>query len=177
MDIDNFIEYCGMYVVYCPPDTVNVKRYRNRAGDNKWRWVLYDLDRAMRNVDGDGFKLMATGTNKQLFKAVMQNDALRDRFLRNLNTALATYLSSQSMREEILAQLERIKPMMPAYLKNLDLTQSGYKDHVEGFIESVELRPAKVIKQCASYMHLSDSEVRAYFADALAAIEAYNSGH
>lgn len=173
VDIDNFIEYCGMYVVYCPPDTVNVKRYRNHAGDNKWRWVLYDLDRGLRSADGDGFKLMATGTNGQLFKAVMKNDALRDRFLRNLNTALATYLSSQSLREEVLAQLERIKPVLPAYLKNLDLTQASYKSHVEGLLEMIDVRPAKVIQQCAGYLHLSQAQVQAYFPDALAAIEAY----
>ena len=32
-----------------------------------------------------------------------------------------------------------------------------------------------MIKQCASYMHLTDAEVRACFPDALAAIEAYKN--
>ena len=175
VDIDNFIEYCGLYVVYCPPDTVNVKRYRNHAADNKWRWVLYDLDRGLRNLDGDGFKLMATGTNGALFRAVMKNDALRDRFLRNLNTALATYLSSQSLHDEVIAQVPRISPILPDYLKNVKVTQASYKAHLQGLLGVIDQRPARVIKQCASYMHLTDAEVRAYFPDALAAIEAYKN--
>ncbi len=174
VDIDNFIEYCGLYVVYCPPDTVNVKRYRNHDGDNKWRWVLYDLDRALRSPDADGFKLMATGTNGPLFRAVMKNRALRERFLRNLNTALAGYLSSQSLREEILAQVTRVAPILPQYLKHLKLTQASYKGHVEGFLQNTDQRPAQVIRQCASYLRLSDAEVKAFFPDALAAIESFS---
>lgn len=175
VDIDNFIEYATMYIVYCPPDTVNVKRYRNGDADGKWRWVLYDLDRAMRGGanSSNGFKLMATGINGTLFRAFMRNDALRERFLVNLNKALSTYLSSQSMADAVEAQVARLKPVLPAYLKNLDLTQARYKEQVKGLMENVDTRPERVLKQCASYLDLSDSEMNRYFADAIAAIEVY----
>ena len=173
VDIDNFIEYITLYVVYAPPDTVNVKRYRNPNADGKWRWVLYDLDRALRggNSSTDGFKLLAQGTNAQLYKAVVANDALREKFLSNLNTALATYLSTGNMTEAAREQYERIKPLLPDYLPRVDRTMSNHRDDMKNLLFNIESRPARVLKQCASYFNLSDKQMRTIFADAYAAIE------
>lgn len=175
VDIDNFIEYATMYVMFCPPDTVNVKRYRNAKADGKWRFVLYDLDRAFRGGvnSGDGFKLMNNGIHSTLFKAFMKNDRLRERFLVYMNQALSTYLSSENMRAAVLEQFERIRPILPQYLHMLKLTEAGYKEQLEGLMENVDVRPAMVIRHCQHYLHLSDEQVRQYFPDALAKIEEY----
>ncbi|MGX8706718.1 MAG: CotH kinase family protein, partial [bacterium] len=125
VDIDNFIEFITMQVVYGPPDTVNVKRYRNPNADGKWRWVIYDLDRALRGGKDsiDGFELMAQGTNAQLFKAFMTNPTLRDRFLDYLNQALSTFLSSQSLADAANAQLARVSPLLPDYLNMMGISE------------------------------------------------------
>ena len=176
VDIDNFIEFATMYVVFCPPDTVNVKRYRNKDADGKWRWVLYDLDRGLRGGadSGNGFKLMSTGVNGPLFRAFMKNDRLRERFLDNLNKALGSYLSSQSMHDAVMAQFERIRPVLPDYLDNLDLSQAHYKSLLESLLDNVALRPSRVLKHCAGYFNFTESQMRERFPDAIAAIEAYS---
>ena len=175
VDIDNFIEYATLYVVFSPPDTVNVKRYRNPDADGKWRWVLYDVDRGLRggSSSDSGFKLMAQGTNAQLFRAVMSNEALRERFLDNLNKALSTYLSSASMTEAVREQFERVKPLLPDYLANLGVSQSKYKSNLNNLLFNIKTRPALTLQHCAEFLHLSDEEMRRRFAEAYAAIEAF----
>ena len=172
VDIDNFIEYCAMYVTFCPPDTVNVKRYRNTAADGKWRWVLFDLDRGLRNDTTNGFELLAQGTNAQLFRAFMVNDTLQDRFLKYLNTALATYLSSDSMEAAVREQFGRTKPMLPDYLNRIGVSQSAYESSLRSLVKTIRQRPERVLAQCQETLKLSDADMTSYFADAYAAIEA-----
>ncbi|MBR3273659.1 MAG: lamin tail domain-containing protein [Clostridia bacterium] len=175
VDIDNFIEFATFTCVYSPPDTVNVKRYRNLNADGRWRWVLYDLDRGLRdgNNSVNGFELMAQGTNAQLFNAVMANDALREKFLDNLNLALSTYLSSASMARAVQAQYARIKPLLPDYLEKVGVTQSRFGTNMKNLMSNVRSRPARVLRQCAEYLGMGEDEVRARFPEAVAAIEAY----
>ena len=175
VDIDNFIEFATFYCVYVPPDTVNVKRYRNTAADGRWRWVLYDLDRGLRDGknSGSGFELMAQGTNAQLFKAVMANDILREKFLDNLNRALSTYLSSASLARAVQEQYARIRPLLPEYLAKVGVTESRYQTHLKSLMSNVRSRPALVLQQCAEYLNIPEDEMRERFAESIAAIEAY----
>ena len=177
VDIDNFIEYITFCVVYSPPDTVNVKRYRNPDADGKWRWVLYDLDRGLRGgrSSGSGFELLAQGTNAQLFKAFMANDRLRERFLDNLNRALSTYLSSQSMADAVQAQYARIEPLLPEYLCKMGISDYKYRDNLKNLISNVRSRPARVIQQCAEYLGMSETEALERFAEAIEAIGEYKN--
>ena len=173
VDVDNFIEYIALQVFYGPPDTVNVKRYRNADADGKWRWVIYDLDRGLRN-DINGFELMAQGTNAQLFNAFMANPTLRDRFLTYLNEAMSTYLSTGHILACIEAQFERIKPLLPQYLEKLELTHSRYRSALNSFCNYVARRPAVVLKSVAVSLNLSQEEMDARFADTYAAMRKYN---
>ena len=173
VDIDNFIEYIAMQVFFGPPDTVNVKRYRNPDADGKWRWVIYDLDRGLRN-DINGFELMAQGTNAQLFNAFMTNPTLRDRFLEYLNRAMSTFLSSQNILDDIEAQFERIKPLLPQYLEKLDMTQSRYRSALNSFCNYVRRRPAVVLRSVADYLGLSQEELERRFAETYAVMREFN---
>ncbi len=103
-----------------------------------------------------------------------ENDRLRERFLDNLNKALGSYLSSQSMHDAVMAQFERIRPVLPDYLDNLDLSQAHYKSLLESLLDNVALRPSRVLKHCAGYFNFSESQMRERFPDAIAAIEAYS---
>lgn len=170
VDIDNFIQFITLQVVYGPPDTVNVKRYRNTHADGKWRWVVYDFDRGLRGgADStDGFELMAQGTNAQLFKAFMANDALRERFLTYLNEALSTFLSSDELLAAVDAQYERTKPMLPQYLSKMGISERKYNDALKSFKSSIRQRPALVLKHCATYLHFTPEEIRSRFPEAVA---------
>ena len=147
MDIDNFIDYLTLQVVYCPPDTVNVKRYRNTRADGLWRWVVYDFDRGLRGGDDatDGFALMAQGTNADLFKAFMANPPLRERFIARLDEALGSFLSTQALLEAVDAQYQRIVPLLPPYWEKMGLTRKKYDSAVNSLRTSIRKRPAQVL--------------------------------
>ena len=53
--------------------------------------------------------------------------------------------------------------------------RESYDKNVRAFANRAAQRPAQIIVHCANYLKLSSEETNRYFADALAAIEAYNS--
>ena len=173
VDIDNFIQFLTLQIVYGPPDTVNVKRYRNTLADGKWRWVVYDFDRGLRGgADStDGFELMAQGTNAQLFTAFMRNDALRERFLSYLNEALSTFLSSEALLEAVDQQYARIQPLLPQYLEKMGLSKSKYENALKSLRSSIRQRPALVLRHCAACLGYSEAEIRERFPEAIAKME------
>ncbi len=175
VDVDNFIQFITFFCVFCPPDTVNVKRYRNPDADGKWRWVLYDLDRGLRGGKNsvNGFELLAQGTNAQLFNAFMANDRLRERFLENLNGALSTYLSSAGMAQAVQAQYARIRPLLPQYLEKMGISEYKYETNLKNLMSNVRSRPALVLQQCAEYLHIGEAEMREQFAETIEAIGQY----
>lgn len=175
IDIDNFIEYCTLQIFIGTPDTVNVKRYRNPNGDGKWRWILYDVDRAMRRERIDGFKNLAQGTNARLFQACMHNSIIRERFLKHLNEQLSTTLSAENVVGLIQEQYNRIMPLMDKYLDMMDISKSDYKSMVESFAREVERRHKQVLGDCASYLDIPSSEMKQYFRETYEAIENYKS--
>ena len=176
IDVDNFVEYCALQVYMGLPDTVNVKRYRNQNTDGKWRWVLYDVDRALRD-DIDGFALLAQGTNGVLFNACMSNPAFQERFLACLNRLLATTLSSENVTALINAQYERIRPVLPDYWNKTGMTEKQYAAALRGLLTAAGERPARVLDHCAAWLNLSGDELRARLPDACAAIEAWQAAN
>ena len=174
VDVDNFIQYLTLQVVYGPPDTVNVKRYRNTMADGKWRWVVYDFDRGLRGGQDstDGFELMAQGTNADLFKAFMANAPLRERFIEYLDEALGSFLSSEALLQAVDEQYARIVPLMPPYWEMMDLNKKKYDRAVDSLRSSIRQRPTLVLRHCAKYLNLSNDQIRQMFPQAVAAIEA-----
>lgn len=174
VDIDNFIEYISMELVIGTYDTINVKRYRDPEGDGKWRWIIYDVDRSMRE-DLDSFEVLAGGNYGTLFKSCMKNPTIRERFLVYFNQALATYMSPQNMYDMIQEQYQQLQPVLPQYLDMVGVTRSEYDASVKNFAMRATRRSTEIIKHCAEYLNLSTEETNRYFADAIAAINAYNA--
>lgn len=162
IDIDNFLDFSALTIILEPPDTVDVKRYRNPESDGKWRWALYDIDRCFR--DGiDGFELMAQGTNGVLFSACMNNPQIRDRFIERLDRLLAGVCSTEHLTDMVKSQFELIKPVLPDYLANLGVSKDRYQEKYGMLLGRLKKVPKTAIQQCANYLHLSDEEVLVRF--------------
>ena len=84
-------------------------------------------------------------------------------------------MSPQSMFDMIQAQYQRLQPVLPQYLNMVGVERESYDKNVRTFANRAAQRPAQIIVHCANYLKLSYEETNRYFADALAAIEAYNS--
>lgn len=47
MDVDSYIDYLIAEIFFCNSDSGNIKFYREKGG--KWKWILYDMDMALRS--------------------------------------------------------------------------------------------------------------------------------
>ena len=158
VDIDNFLEYCALQIFIGTPDSINMKRYRSAQTDGKWRFVLYDVDRGMReNING--FKILAQGTNSVLFKACMDNPKTRARFLEILDDALSSYLTVDNVTKEVDAQFQRSNAMLPQYLEMMGISKHEYESRLRTLKTLIKRRPKQVLKQCMSYLDLSQEQL------------------
>lgn len=89
LDVDEFINYmavqCYLGGSDWLPNNNNVKWYRSRSDDGRFRFVLFDLDSA---TDGDHYSMFAEivdqhigGEVGQLFSRLVQYDVFRRRFM------------------------------------------------------------------------------------------------
>lgn len=106
MDIENYLDYVALQIYTSNQDLNNVRLYRNRHGDNKWRWVLCDLDLSYQ-VDANSIsRWMADGgvgsitkQDNTLFVELMENAKVRDYFLTRMGELLATTFSTENVLE------------------------------------------------------------------------------
>jgi len=90
IDLDNYLDYI---VAECYVGNVswrhNVRVWRSPKVDNKWRWVLFDLDRGM--LESGNNTLASMINDDQLLRELIDNpdfkEALAQRFFRHINNA------------------------------------------------------------------------------------------
>jgi hypothetical protein len=54
IDLQNYLEYIALETFTGNTDLLNVRRYRSREGDGRWRWIFFDTDWAFY-TDTDSF--------------------------------------------------------------------------------------------------------------------------
>ncbi|MBP3410791.1 MAG: lamin tail domain-containing protein, partial [Clostridia bacterium] len=178
IDIENYIEYMVIETYVANNDTLNVKRYRNAKADGKWRWVLFDLDWGFKedsnsvsrwlNEDGMG----AGGrTDTTLFIGCMKNPTFREQFITRLAERMATDFTSESMMKLFMERYEVIDGFLPAYQRKWGIKASNMENHMEDLVGYIKTRPAKMLTYTQKALKLSDSQMKKYFGDAIAALK------
>ncbi|MBQ6594320.1 MAG: lamin tail domain-containing protein [Clostridia bacterium] len=185
IDIQNYIEYMALEIFTGNTDTLNVKRYRNRNTDGRWRWALYDLDWAFYSDTNSITRWLKPGgagrgqaTDNTLFIACMKNPVFRDRFLTHLGREMATTFSTESVKGRIMEFYERLKPILPDTFARWGLSQEDYDHYLHRFVQYAETRPTRML-QFLKYdgtLKLSKEQMERYFGDAMrAASVSYDS--
>lgn len=131
IDIDNFIDYVILQTFINNTDWPwsNVKFWRNREGDGKWRFILYDTDAGFDTseywtklltdpddpkgiVDFNTIEYISNGSNSdiisKLFEALIRNTAFRNSFIERYETALQEDLSTEKLLEKIAIHEQNI---------------------------------------------------------------------
>lgn len=110
LDIDSFIDYMIIELWSLNRDwpNNNVKFWRPRRADGKWRWFLYDLDGALlswgASVSDDFLPAAMSGgsTTTDLFAALLSSNRFSQKFLNRyadwLNTSLRPEQTLQSLK-------------------------------------------------------------------------------
>lgn len=178
VDIDNYLTYVAVQMYTANLDLNNLRAYRVSGGT--WKWVLYDLDLSFQ-IDKDTPAMWLddepagtiTTQDNTLFREMMKNDGLRDRFLTVMGDLLATNFSARNVAQKIYDRYETLAPDMDAQCARWGTSVSTWKNYVKNMLLYAEKRPQKLIGYLTSAFSLTDDEVSHYFADALTVADAY----
>ncbi len=182
IDLQNYIEYHALEIFVGNGDTLNVKRYRNKNADGKWRYCLFDLDWAF-DVDTNSIGRWLTpggmGTNKYtdnaLFIALMDNATFRDRFLTYMGQMMATEWTTEKVIEKFHTRYDELMTEMPRHGERWGMSRSGFESQIEELVDYARTRPARLLEFFQESMNLTDDQMRHYFGDAGAVIRAYQN--
>ena len=175
IDLDNYLDYM-CFMIFSANQDVGVRRYRSEANDGKWRWIVFDQDLGMLNdtnsisrwMDKEGAGSTKKVENK-LFRYLMGNDAVVDRFLTRFGELTAGPWSAAGLLPRFDALIEEIRPEMTLHCAKWAqvLSLKRWETHVASMRQRLEERPGKIIGYLCEYFKLSQADKERYFGDAL----------
>lgn len=184
IDIDNLMDYMIFQMFFANTDSGNIRAYKVPGG--KWRWILFDMDyglfaganngvRNMLNPKGHGAQ---DDLDNTLFIKLLENDQLRDTFLRRFGE-IFQYFTSDKMLEQLDINYNIIKPEMRLHwdrwaaqnLKNIAADQPQTPDgamryweqRIERLRNVIRKRPTHCWVQVKDWFKLSDQQMMEYF--------------
>lgn len=177
IDLENFKEFIAIQIFVSDEDYQNTKMYKSKLTDNKWRFILFDLDMTFRrdiNSVGRFLKPGAMGKNQGscnfLFIALMQNPTWRAEFLKYFSEQMRTVFSTESIIAKTDAWLNIISTENEKSLARWDITQKDYNSYVNEFKEFARTRPGRILYFFAGKDNnydrvMTDAELEYYFGD------------
>ena len=170
MDVDNYTNYIQTEIYIANQDwpANNMKMWRSRAPQTKWKWILYDLDFGFNNghsqysdIDMFHFILDSTATGYPngkeytvLIRNLLKNENYRNRFVNRFSALLAGKFSADSViaRERLLMQ--EISSEISHDQERWNHSSSYMESHVETIEEFATSRPAEVLSEMQSVFEL-----------------------
>ena len=175
IDLDNYLDYM-CFMVYSANQDVGVRRYRSVTTDGLWRWIVYDQDFGFYNdtdsisrwMDPKGAGSRKTVENK-LFRYIMGNDAVVDRYLTRFGELLAGPWAPDELLVRFDALVDSIRPDMSLHCAKWSKTLpfSRWEKQVASMRARIEERAGKIIGYLSDYFKLSEADKERYFGAAL----------
>lgn len=106
VDIDSVIDFYIIEMFVTNTDNGNVRVAKSRAGDGKWRYILFDLDLSfILEKSGANAYLGSLNINKRpfnpLFYNLFKNDEFKDYFYERLDAHMKTTISPETVTARI----------------------------------------------------------------------------
>ena len=175
IDLNNYLDYM-CFMIYSANQDVGVRRYRPQDGDGKWRWIVFDQDFGFYNdtdsisrwMDPAGAGSRKTVENK-LFRYLMGNDAVVERFLTRFGELLAGPWAPDELLPQFDALVDSIRPEMTQHCQKWasTLTLRRWEEHITSMRGRIEERAGKIIGYLSDYFKLSAADRERYFGAAL----------
>ncbi len=122
VDIDNMFDYFIFEMYFGNTDPGNIRFYKKHGEGNKWKFIFYDVDWGLYDstAGGPAYVLNPKGMgnyriNNLLIRSVLQNDAMRDKFLRRLGQLFQTEFLPERLLERFDEMIAQIAPEMPMH--------------------------------------------------------------
>lgn len=175
VDLENYLTYVAFQMYIANNDLGNVRWYRNRAQDGKWRFAAYDVDLSWQ-TDQNSFarwlKEGGVGTitrqDNTLFRCLMQNEKIQDRFLTILGNLMATNFSTANVQKKIEERYQEIHDdAVQTFLYYGEGDEAKWNKAVTRFYNYAATRPAKLLGYIQETTGMTDEQMRHYFGDVM----------
>ena len=172
IDLQNYLEYIALQTFTGNTDLLNVRRYRSKEGDGRWRWIFFDTDWAfVTDTDSFGRWLKPGGmgsgnkTDNSLFVALMKNKTVKARYLTLLGDLMANEWTTQKILEKSKTWQDTLYPEMPAQTKKWGGNEKSWLGAIKAFNNYAKERPKKLLGYIKKATGYSNDEMRVYFGE------------
>ena len=171
IDLDNYLDYVLCEILVGNTDSGNIKYYQSPEAGVKWKWIFFDLDWAMYTMDINYFQryLNSTGHgvrsvfDNSLIRALLQNDSVRDRFLRRMAELMQGSFAPQNILDTIEAYKSRIYYDMQYQFAKWGGSYERWERYVGKLESNVGLYAANALSGVKEFFDLSSAEMTEYF--------------
>ena len=174
IDLDSLFDWyiCRSYMGDKDPGG-NIRYFRSSEGDNKWRWMFFDLDWGFYHEKDDPLTWQLESTNVKnrntviMLRKIIQSPNGKDAFLKRYAHLMDTFLNEEYITKEIDHWKSIIESEIPADRQRWGKTVSGWNSQIEKLYNYVKdgKRDKNVLRDIKSYFKLSDSQMKEYFGD------------
>jgi len=123
VDTDNLATYCIMQVWGGNDDWPqnNIKWWRPRTPDGRWRWMLYDTDFVFGRYDNVYVDVLnhlynSNAETADLFRQLMENDGFRKRFINRYADYLNEHFLPQRTRQIMFEVYQEMSPEIDRHM-------------------------------------------------------------
>lgn len=176
IDVQEYINYAVAEIYYCNTDWPgnNVKYWRQRSTNGKWRWVMWDMDFGFALYEGSSYAShptlnFATDPNgpqwpnppwsTQHLRLLLDNPTFRNKFIQTMNTAMATTFRPDRVIGVIDQFADRIRPEMPYHTARWDLSVDTWNAEVQRLRTFAAQRNAFMYNHVADFFDLENGTV------------------
>lgn len=178
MDIQNFIDWNIIEAWSNNADLGNIKYWRERSPEGKWRWIAYDFDWAFFHSNPNSLNGLARITNEKgmgatggistmILRRLLQNSTFKELFLERY----AYHLSNTFATDRVLAKIEELSSNIEDEIgrdrERWDSgTVDGWRNQLKRMTNFVEVRNGYMIYFAREYFGLSEQETIERFGSA-----------
>lgn len=171
MDVDNYLNYSILQIHIVNPDSRgNIRYWRAKNLDNKFRWIYYDGDLSFYHYNHNFLKDRLSPTQTDWFnptwaniilRRLVENPKIRDRFISNYCFMLSTVFESDSLKRRINYFKNLIQPEISRHVKRrgFNYTVSSWESHVNRLLTFARYRGEKAYLDIKSVFNLAGSSL------------------
>ena len=181
MDIDNYIDYWISQIYFANTDPGNIKFYRERTEDGKWRWIPYDFDWSMSSEE-NRFNYVFKQEKKiyGIIQRLIKNKTFKTKFISRFCELLNDTLNPDRLMPLLRELTNEISEEMPYHIERWNFRNTDDNRYISGLlmsapssmtrwekhIETIEGwlrdRDTNIIKHMKSMFGLSDNDLKSY---------------
>ena len=182
IDIDNYIDYWISQIYFANTDPGNIKFYRERTENGKWRWIPYDFDWSMSSTENRMSEYVFRQDKKiyAIIQRLIKNSTFKKKFISRFCELLNDTLNPDRLMPLLRELTNEITEEMPYHIERWNFrntddnryvsgilmsapsSMSRWESHIKTVEEWLVNRDEKIIGHLKSTFRLSDDDLRSY---------------